>query len=107
MYLNNDVLALPSVSLNEAFGLVTLEAAAAGCAVVASDILGLRDIVKEFGLLVKPNNPQELREALLSLKDETVREKYATKGRYVVKEYSWRRVAEEYAKIYAEVISGA
>ena len=57
MYLNNDVLALPSVSLNEAFGLVTLEAAAAGCAVVASDILGLRDIVKEFGLLVKPNNP--------------------------------------------------
>jgi glycosyltransferase involved in cell wall biosynthesis len=107
MYLNNDVLALPSVSLNEAFGLVTLEAAAAGCAVVASDILGLRDIVKEFGLLVKPNNPQKLREALLRLKDEATREKYTTKGRYVVKEYSWRRVAEEYAKIYAEVISGA
>jgi glycosyltransferase involved in cell wall biosynthesis len=107
MYLDNDVLALPSVSLNEAFGLVTLEAAAAGCAVVASDILGLRDIVKEFGLLVKPNNPQKLREALLRLKDETIREKHATKGRFVVKEYSWRRVAEEYAKIYAEVISGA
>ena len=107
MYLNNDVLALPSVSLNEAFGLVTLEAAAAGCAVVASDILGLRDIVKDFGLLVKPNDPQELREALLSLKDKAVRERHTAKGRYVAKEYSWRRVAEEYAKIYAEVISEA
>ena len=107
MYLKNDVLALPSVSMNEAFGLVTLEAAAAGCAVVASDILGLRDIVKEFGLLVKPNNPQQLREALLSLKDEAERDKHIIKGRYVAKKYSWRKVAEEYSKIYAEVISGS
>jgi glycosyltransferase involved in cell wall biosynthesis len=107
MYLSSDVLVLPSVSLNEAFGLVTLEAAAAGCAVVASDLLGLRDIVKEFGLLVKPNNPQKLRDALLSLRDEAVREKYVTEGRRVVKEYNWRKVAKEYAKIYAEAVSGA
>jgi glycosyltransferase involved in cell wall biosynthesis len=107
MYLSNDVLALPSVSLNEAFGLVTLEAAAAGCAVVASDLPGLRDVVEEFGLLVKPKKPQELRDALLTLRDKAVREKYVTKGRDVAKEYNWRRVAEEYAKIYAKVVSGA
>jgi glycosyltransferase involved in cell wall biosynthesis len=106
MYLSNDVLALPSVSLNEAFGLVTLEAAAAGCAVVASDLLGLRDTVEEFGILVKPNDPLKLRDALLSLRDETVREKYITEGRRVAKEHSWHNVAKEYAKIYAEVISG-
>jgi rhamnosyl/mannosyltransferase len=107
MYLSNDVLALPSVSLNEAFGLVTLEAAAAGCAVVASDLLGLRDTVKEFGILVKPNNPLKLRDVLLSLRDEAVREKYVTEGRRVVKKYNWCNVAKEYDKIYAEVISGA
>jgi glycosyltransferase involved in cell wall biosynthesis len=107
MYLSSDVLALPSVSLNEAFGLVTLEAAAAGCAVIASDLLGLRDTVKEFGLLVKPNDPQKLKDAFLSLRDEDVREKYVTAGRRVVKEYEWHRVAKEYAKIYAEVVSGA
>ncbi len=45
MYLDSDVLVLPSISNNEAFGLVTLEAAAAGCAVVASDIPGVRDVV--------------------------------------------------------------
>ena len=106
MYLTSDVLALPSISLNEAFGLVTLEAAAAGCAVIASDLPGLRDLVKEFGLLVKPNNPQKLREALLSLRDEVAREKYVTEGRRVAKEYNWSKVAKEYAKIYAKVISG-
>jgi glycosyltransferase involved in cell wall biosynthesis len=106
MYLSNDVLALPSVSLNEAFGLVTLEAAAAGCAVVASDLLGLRDTVEEFGILVKPNDPLKLRDALLSLRDETVREKSITEGRRVAKEHNWHNVAKEYAKIYAEVISG-
>jgi rhamnosyl/mannosyltransferase len=104
MYLSSDVLALPSVSLNEAFGLVTLEAAAAGCAVVASDLLGLRDMVKEFGLLVRPNDSQSLREALLSLRDEAVREKYVTEGRRVAKEHSWHRVAKEYAKIYETVV---
>jgi len=103
MYLSSDVLALPSVSLNEAFGLVTLEAAAAGCAVVASDLLGLRDMVKEFGLLVRPNDSQSLREALLSLRDEAVREKYVTEGKRVAKEHSWYRVAKEYAKIYETV----
>jgi glycosyltransferase involved in cell wall biosynthesis len=107
MYLSNDVLALPSVSLNEAFGLVTLEAAAAGCAVIASDLLGLRDVVKEFGLLVRPNDPQILRDAFLSLRDDVVREKYVTAGRRAVKEYEWHRVGQEYAKIYAEVVSGA
>ncbi len=104
MYLSSDVLALPSVSLNEAFGLVTLEAAAAGCTVVASDLPGLRDIVREFGLLVKPNDSQSLREALLSLRDEAAREKYAAKGRDIAKEHSWRRVAREYAEIYETVV---
>jgi glycosyltransferase involved in cell wall biosynthesis len=107
MYLSSDVLVLPSVSLNEAFGLVTLEAAAAGCAVIASDLLGLRDMVKEFGILVKPNDPQKLKDALLNLRGEAAREKYVTEGRRVVKKYTWTRVAEEYAKIYAEVISAA
>jgi phosphatidylinositol alpha-mannosyltransferase len=92
--------------MNEAFGLVTLEAASAGCAVVASDLPGLRDVVKEFGLLVKPNDPQGLRDALLTLEDVAVREKYATRGRQAVKEYTWQKVAQNYTRIYSEAICG-
>jgi glycosyltransferase involved in cell wall biosynthesis len=107
MYLSNDVLVLPSVSMNEAFGLVTLEAASAGCAVVASDLPGVRDVVKEFGMLVKSNDPDSLRDAMLTLKDVTVRKEYASKGLIAVEKYSWRRVAEEYTKIYKDVFSRA
>jgi glycosyltransferase involved in cell wall biosynthesis len=105
MYLSNDVLVLPSVSMNEAFGLVTLEAASAGCAVVASDLPGVRDVVKEFGLLVKSNDPESLRDAVLTMKDETVRKEYVGRGLIAVGKYSWRRVAEEYTKIYKDVLS--
>jgi glycosyltransferase involved in cell wall biosynthesis len=103
LYLSSDVLVLPSVGVNEAFGLVTLEAAAAGCAVVASDLPGVRDVVKEFGMLVKPNDSDSLKDALVTLKDKAVRKKYVSEGLGAVNKYSWRRVAGDYAEIYESV----
>jgi glycosyltransferase involved in cell wall biosynthesis len=56
----------------EPFGLVALEAAAAGKAVIASDIGGLMDIVVDgqTGLLVTPNDRPALRMAINRLVDE-------------------------------------
>jgi len=105
IYLNSDVLVLPSVSTNEAFGLVTLEAAAAGCAVVASDLPGLRDVVSEFGLLVRPNDPKSLRAAIQSLENRSQRELYIGKGMSAATRYNWRNVAEEYDKVYWEMLA--
>ena len=103
LYLSSDVLVLPSVSMNEAFGLVTLEAAAAGCAVIASDLPGVRDLVKEFGLLIKPNDIDSLRYALLLFEDEYIRQRYVHRGLNVAARYSWRNVAEKYNEIYREI----
>ncbi|MEM2127511.1 MAG: glycosyltransferase family 4 protein [Candidatus Bathyarchaeia archaeon] len=103
IYLSSDVLVLPSVSLNEAFGLVTLEAAAAGCAVIASELPGVRDVVGNFGILIKPNDPRCCREALQKLRDENVRNNYIRKGLFIVNNYSWQKVADYYIRIY-EVI---
>lgn len=104
-YLSSDVLVLPSICANEAFGLVTLEAASAGCAVVASDLPGVRDIVQEFGMLVRPNDPDNLRDALTALKDEVVRREYVNRGFKAVAKYSWRGVAEDYVRVYREILS--
>ncbi len=105
LYLGSDVLVLPSVCANEAFGLVTLEAASAGCAVVASDLPGVRDVVGEFGVLVTPDDAYCLRDALLMLRDEAVRKEYVNRGFKAVTKYSWRRVAEDYVKVYQDVLS--
>lgn len=102
--LSSDVLVLPSVNRREAFGLVTLEAAAAGCAVVASDLPGVRDIVKDFGILVKPKNVESLRDALELLRDKKVRDRYVLRGFNIVKRYNWRDVASKYVKVYGEVL---
>jgi D-inositol-3-phosphate glycosyltransferase len=62
-----DIAVVPS--LTEAFGLVALEALACGVPVVASAVGGLQESVVdgECGLLVQPNNPKQLAEALIGL----------------------------------------
>lgn len=50
----------------ESFGLVSLEAQATGCAVIASKVGGLVDVVddKRTGILVEPDQPQALCDAI-------------------------------------------
>lgn len=64
-----DVVCAPSLH-GESFGLVLLEALAAGCAVVASDIVGYRDLLSRApgaARLVPPGDPGALRRVLLEL----------------------------------------
>ncbi len=53
----------------EPFGLVCMEAKAAGKPVIASDIDGLREQVDNCGILVPPEDPVKLAEAIASLGD--------------------------------------
>jgi rhamnosyl/mannosyltransferase len=103
LYLISDVLVLPSIAMNEAFGLVTLEAASMRCAVIASDLPGLRDVVKDFGILVRPNDVESLRKNIFLLKNKDIRNKYVNKGTKIVSKYSWERVAKNYSKIYDHI----
>lgn len=53
-------------SLDESFGLVLIEAMAAGCAVIASRVGGVPEVVRDGvdGVLVPPGDPQRLADAL-------------------------------------------
>ena len=68
-YASIDVLALPSVSSLEAYGIVQLEAMSAGVPVVASDRPGVRVPVRDFGwgMVVPQGDVHALCEALSSL----------------------------------------
>jgi glycosyltransferase involved in cell wall biosynthesis len=106
VYNCTDVFVLPSIQ--EGQGIVLLEAQASGKPVVAFDIGGVNEAVRnnETGLLVKRGNTDELVAALLRfLSDETLREKMGANGRKFVREnFTWDICAQKMLKVYREAL---
>jgi glycosyltransferase involved in cell wall biosynthesis len=91
-------------SLYEAFGLVALEALACGVPVVASAVGGLPEIVVdgECGLLVPPNDPQQLAEALLALlRNPDLRSRLAEGARRRAEAFSLERRSRSLLELLA------
>lgn len=102
-----DVLVAPSLR-GESFGMVLTEAFAAGTPVVASDIAGYRDVVRDGvdGVLVPPADPQALAEALRDLYDEPDRRaEMARSAAEHVKRFAWPTVAAEVMEAYQDAIA--
>src|SRR5918994_1990960 len=92
-----DVLCAPSLA-GESFGMVLIEAFAAGTPVVASRIAGYRDVVSDGvdGILVPPADPQRLAEELQRLWLEPERRAaMGEAGRRSAERYAWPRIADE------------
>jgi phosphatidylinositol alpha-mannosyltransferase len=101
-----DVYASPATG-GESFGIVLLEAMAAGAPIVASDIHGYKGVVRRDreGLLVPPHEPKELAKAIARLLgDPDLRAQMSTAGRLRAEQFSWPRVAERVEDYYGFVI---
>ncbi len=96
-----DVLVLPSEA--EGFGLVLIEAMTAGVPVVATDVPGIRDVVRDgqTGLLVPVRRPAELAAAIARVMDDrALREKLVINAYANVKSrFSWRVALPAYLEI--------
>lgn len=98
-----DVVVLPSVDRSEAFGITLLEASASGRPIVASNLPGVRTLVRKGknGLLVPPGDPTALAEAISRLL--TKRATAARMGRAsraLARAYAADRVAARLARLY-------
>ncbi len=92
-----------SSSLWEGLPTVILEAMACQLPVVATDVGGTREMVKEAcsGFLVEPKNPQVLSDKIDRLLSSPQKEKMGEQGREVVKgEFSLETMVDNYQKIY-------
>jgi phosphatidylinositol alpha-mannosyltransferase len=102
-----DVLCAPSLR-GESFGMVLTEAFAAGTPVVASNIPGYRDVVRDGvdGVLVPPGDAQALAEVLRDLHEEPARraEMARAAGR-AVQRFAWPRVAEQVMSAYEDAVA--
>ena len=106
-YKTADIFVAPSTG-QESFGIVLLEAMAAGCAVVASDIHGYKRVVQRnvSGLLVEPKDPDAIAEALERLiADPELRRRLGDAGARRAPEYDWTHVTAELVRVYESVIA--
>jgi phosphatidylinositol alpha-mannosyltransferase len=91
----------------ESFGLVLVEAMAAGVPVVATDIPGYREVIRDEtdGLLVPPGDADAAAKALLRVLDEpSLAERLRAAGRARADEFSWEAVVPRVEAVYQEVL---
>ena len=101
-----DVYCSPATG-RESFGIVLLEAMAAGTAIVCSDIHGYKGVARRDreALLVPPRDPKALAEALGRLVgDDELREAMGESGIVRAAEFSWERVTAKVEDYYGFVI---
>jgi len=94
---------------SESFGMVLLEAMAAGKPVVATDIDGYRGVVTDQaeGLLVRPGDTAALVGAIERLAgDPELRETMGRRGRRKASAFDWGRVANDVERLYRELLNG-
>jgi glycosyltransferase involved in cell wall biosynthesis len=101
----SDVFAIPSLS--ESFGVAALEASASGVPVIASNVGGLPEVVKdgETGFLTKPGDAGEIESKLDKLyEDADLRRIMGKAGReFVLNNYRWEESCRKMEVVYKKL----
>jgi glycosyltransferase involved in cell wall biosynthesis len=91
-------------SLYEGLGVAVVEAMLAGKPVVATDVIGINEVVvdRETGILVPPSQPQALAAAIQSLMDsEDLREQMGARGRArALANFNIERMKQDLVELY-------
>jgi phosphatidylinositol alpha-mannosyltransferase len=106
-YHTADVVCCPATG-KESFGIVLLEAMAAGKPIIASNIKGYADVIAHGseGLLVPPRDEKRLARALVSLvTDGALRQEMGARGRIKALDYTWESIAVRVLACYSEVLN--
>jgi glycosyltransferase involved in cell wall biosynthesis len=103
-YSKADVFVYPSHY--EGFGLPVLEAMTLGAPVVTSNTSSLPEVAGDAALLIDPNDPMELAEAILKvISGSQFRQDLIHKGKARAKLFSWERTAKETLNAYKSLLS--
>lgn len=96
-----------ALSRSEALGNVFLEAQAAGCAVVGTNVGGIPDTVEDgkTGILVPPDDPKAAAAALeILLQDKEQCEALKRAAFERLDRYDWKVIAQQYAQLYENLV---
>ncbi|WP_445370369.1 glycosyltransferase [Methylomonas sp. HW2-6] len=111
-YAAADIFIAPSIidkqGDTEGQGVILLEAMAAGVPLIATNVGGVSDIVKngKSGVLINPNNPTELKNAIEWLiMDPKARSYFRRQGQALSINYDWDLISEKFTKVYFKLIT--
>lgn len=91
-------------SIYEGFGLPPLEAMSCGVPVISSNISSLPEVIGDGGILINPQDTDELKEAMETLiSSPDIRTIYAKKALEKSQTFSWKRCVEETLSVYKEI----
>ena len=102
---SSSVVVLPS--LYEAFGLVAVEALAAGKPLVTSKFSGFLDFMenKDYIWVVEPTNIQQLADTIVYvLTNGLLSANLAKNAKNIVKIFSWEKIAKQTMRVYEKVL---
>lgn len=106
IYAKHDIVVVPS--LTEPFGIVAIEALAAGLPVIASRVGGLADIISDsqLGYLFEKGDYHALAQLLLNMiLHAHYKENALNRRKYVEKNYSWEKIAHNTTNIFEQILS--
>lgn len=91
----------------ESFGIVFLEAMAYGLPIVTTKVGGIPEVVGDSALLVPPDNPSALADALIKvLTDRQLAARLGEVGFTRVQKFDWEPIVKRYEKLYEKMVSG-
>ena len=109
LYQVTDAVVIPSLA--EPFGIVALEAMAAGANVIASNVGGLAEVIEHMqtGLLVEPGNPESIAQAvdMLLADPDAARKRRQRAFEHVNQAYRWEEIARQTVHLYGKVYASS
>lgn len=93
-------------SYREAMPLSVLEAMAAGLPIISTDVGGLKDVVKDNGILVEAGNEDAFYNAMKKMyeTDSAQMEIYKKQSLKLVEDYTAGKMADKYCNLYEDLI---
>lgn len=96
------------INNSDGFGIPLIEAGAAKCPIISTNRGPAPELIRngETGILTKPNNLSELKNAILKiLSDEKLEKEMGLKGfQNIIKNYTWEKITNITNKVYNEII---
>jgi len=107
-YAASDVFIMPNIPIPgdmEGFGIVLLEANLAGTAAVASDLEGIKDVIKDGqnGYKIEVRDSKSFSETVDNLLISEIDKISALSRNYVLENFAWNKVAQQYISYLKEV----